>query len=125
MFSRLSPDIIDTIFTSIPGLATLLSLTLVSKDIRAVFETRPSSIICAVVSNQLGPVLPQALRLVRSVNRKPKIRWRCLAQDVPKEHDVIKDPITRQEAIALARNTSVVERLEALYSIRYDSLGMS
>lgn len=115
MFSQLSEDIVDVILTALPDFPTLLSTISASKDINTVFETHPLSIIRCVADNQVGPALPQALRLVRL----------CVLPDadrslgnIPKEARVLDIPITRKEAGQLGRNSRVARQLEAFYSFR-------
>ncbi|KAJ6601543.1 hypothetical protein B0H10DRAFT_2031096, partial [Mycena sp. CBHHK59/15] len=58
-------DIADRVLTFSVDSRTLDAITLSSKHLRAVFEDYPYSINGAVAPNAIGPVLPQALRLIR------------------------------------------------------------
>lgn len=114
MFSQLSGDVVNVILSTLPDFYTLLSMISASKDINAVFETHPTSIIHSVANNQVGPALAQALRLVRLYELPESQR---LLEKI-EESDVLDIPITRTEAGRLGRNANVVKDLEALYSIK-------
>jgi hypothetical protein len=115
MFSQLSGDIVYIILTALPDFSTLLSTIVASKDINTVFETHPSSIIRGVVDNQVGPALPQALRLVRLCELPDSERS---LENTPEEAGILDTPITRKQAWELGRNSRVTRQLEALYSFR-------
>lgn len=121
MFSQISSDVLDHILTSISDFPTLLSFILVTKGVHTVFESRPNSIIRTVAEHQVGPALPQALRVVRlgddaneqSVEKKE-------LRNLHQEKDVLTSGITRQEAWRLGQNSTVAYAFEALYSSRYE-----
>lgn len=104
----LNDDLIDHILTFLPNLADLQSTILSSKAFFGVFSARPSSFVKAVAYNEIGPALPEALRVFRYKVTDP---W---PEDVGGQ-----SPITCAEARSLTRNAAVVKGLEGLYSSRH------
>jgi hypothetical protein len=100
----------------LPNFSTLLSLILTSKQVYAVFQTRPHLIACAVAYNQLGSVLPQALTLVR---RQTAGLLQPDASKLLKEADAVHQGISHDEIRMLARNAKTVTEWENLFSWRY------
>ena len=80
-----------------------------------VFKAGRQAITDAVAFNQIGPTLPQALRLART---EAAGLFQIEAGDLPKE-DVPQLGITRRESTILARNGEVVAELENLFSWKY------
>lgn len=121
-FSILSTDIVHQILVSVPNFKSLLSLLLTSKLFNDVFEAHPHGIVRDVAHNQVGPALPQALRLVRC--ETAGYRFKDVA-DLPAEDDIMKQPITRAEARVLAQNAYVAYTLEDVFSRRYISISFA
>jgi hypothetical protein len=81
-----------------------------------VFQAGRQAITDAVAFNQIGPTLPQALRLART---EAAGLFQIEARDLPKEDLVPQLGITRRESAILARNGEVVAELENLFSWKY------
>lgn len=113
----LDADTTDYILTLLPNISDLRSFILTSKFIYRVFQARNDSIVHAVVSNQIGDVLPQALRLSRCEN--DSLRQRD-AKELPKEGTMSLQPINHNEVETLVRNYKVVQALEDHFSWRYE-----
>lgn len=112
----LDADTTDYLLTLLPSVSDLRSLILTSRRIYHIFQPRSDSIVHAVVSNQIGSVLPQALRLARCENKS--LRQQDV-EDLPKEDNIPAQSISRNEAILLVRNHRVVQVLEDHFSWRY------
>ncbi|KAH7913801.1 hypothetical protein BJ138DRAFT_1124096 [Hygrophoropsis aurantiaca] len=113
-------DLTDRILTNLPSFGTLQATILTSKSIHAVFCRRRKSIIRAVAYNQIGPALPQALRLVRC--KQAQRRKKQPVTDVEENlrtHPELEDPdISNREIKALPSKASVVQELENTFSYR-------
>ncbi|KAJ6522177.1 hypothetical protein DFH09DRAFT_1177761 [Mycena vulgaris] len=119
-------DIVDRIMTFCPTFGTLQSMILVSKAFYAVFQTHPK---VRLAYNIVGPVLPQALRLIRYPywNLNPDGTatglWthnqhsdpETMATTCPEEHS--PSVITAEEKKTLQENSKEVETLEDIYSL--------
>lgn len=126
MFSHLGSDPIDVILSKIPDFPTLLNAILATKEIHAVFETHPNSIIRAVAQNQVGPALPQAFRVVRlGTDAHSKPMAQAMLKMLPQEAAILESQITRREAGELGRNAAVAHALEDLYSFKYETIHQS
>jgi hypothetical protein len=117
-------DLVDYILTTLSDIHSLENFVLSSKFIYDVFQTRRISVLRAVVSNHLGPVVPQAMRLLK-VMVDAKFYWHGWLAPVPlsklpKEDDFLPDnfTLTVREARILAANHDTVQELESLYSWR-------
>ncbi|KAH7908373.1 hypothetical protein BJ138DRAFT_1068928 [Hygrophoropsis aurantiaca] len=108
-------DVTDRILSSLPDVDTLHSAILASKSIYNVFHDRPHSTTRAVVCNQIGPALPQALRLVRCERANICLRP---VNELPGEDELFKSPITPEEVRMLVEKAKVVDALEDLFSCR-------
>ncbi|KAF8142313.1 hypothetical protein K438DRAFT_1737137 [Mycena galopus ATCC 62051] len=119
-------DIVDRIMTFCPTFGTLQSMILVSKAFYSVFQTHPKSITRAVAYNVVGPVLPQALRVVRYPyfpQGTGEARWTfdehsdpdTIVTTCPEEHS--SSVITAKEKEKLQDNAKEVETLEDIYSL--------
>ncbi|KAF9240239.1 hypothetical protein BU15DRAFT_45889 [Melanogaster broomeanus] len=121
-------DIIDHLLIALTDSQTLGSFILSSKFVYHVFQTHRISVLRAVILNHLGPVMPQAMRLLK-VMVDIKSYWDgCIAplplSKLPKESDFSLDDfsITLREAHMLLVNHNVVQELESLYSWRHKDL---
>lgn len=117
----LDDDIIDRILTFLPSFSTLGATILASKHFHSVFKTHPNSVLRAVAYNIAGPVLPQAMRVVRYPLKQLDSGEDSLSVQPPEswtESDPIS-PITADEAQRLAENAAVVASLEDLFSSRH------
>lgn len=74
----------------------------------------------AVAENQIGPSLPQALRLVRIARAEFRPLTRESIKNMLEEPDNTTGPlhISRQEAGVLSSNAIVVKDLEDVFSFR-------
>ncbi|KAH7923083.1 hypothetical protein BV22DRAFT_1036762 [Leucogyrophana mollusca] len=109
-------DLTDRILTSLPDFKTLQSTILTSKSIYSVFRNRPHSIVRAVAYNQIGPALPQAVRLVRCGHAK---LWLKPVDELLGEDELVKHSIlTNEEVRMLVDKAKVVEGLEDIFSWR-------
>ncbi|KAF8898837.1 hypothetical protein BD779DRAFT_1485777 [Infundibulicybe gibba] len=113
----LDDDIIDRIFTFLPDFATLQAAVLASKSCYGIYKSHPNSITRAVLYNQLGPALPQAIRVLRFqipgdfTTVTPGVNaW--------EESDIIS-PISSSECQELVANARDVHKLEDLFSLRH------
>ncbi|KAH7910115.1 hypothetical protein BJ138DRAFT_1009494 [Hygrophoropsis aurantiaca] len=110
-------DVTDGILSSLPDFNTLHSAILTSKSIYTVFHDRPHSTIRAVAFNQIGPALPQALRLVRCERAN---LWLRPVDELLGEDELLKHPvITSEEVRMLVEKVKVADALEDLFSCRY------
>lgn len=105
-------DILVHIMQFLPDFSSLSAMVPVSRQIHAIFKHHPIYVARSVAYNQIGPALPQALRVVRHCQnddhgRDPS-KW-------PSEEEVLNTLITPQEAHILARNARIVLELEGLY----------
>ena len=83
-----------------------------------VFKAGHQAIASAVALNQIGPALPQALRLARTeVAGLHQVK----VNDLPREDLILSVPvgITGRESAILARNAEAVSELENLFSWKY------
>jgi hypothetical protein len=116
----LDDDIIDRILTFLPSFSALGAIILASKHFHTVFKTHPNSTLRAVAYNVTGPVLPQAMRVVRYSPKKFDSKQDSLSTPPPTpwaETDPIS-PITGEEAQTLAENAAIVAALEDIFSSR-------
>lgn len=104
----LDDDLIDKILTFLPSFTDLRSAVLSSNTFYGVFSARPSSIVEAIAYNEVGPALPEALRVFRYKVTDP----------LPGDAGGLSS-ITCAEARSLTRNAAVVKGLEGLYSSRH------
>lgn len=119
-------DLTDLILTTLCDIHSLHSFVLSSKFVYNVFNTRRTSILCAVVSNHLGPATPPAMRLLKVMIDVNAYWHGWLAPlpvtKLPREEDFQPhDPrviVTMREARMLATHHDVVRELESLYSWR-------
>ncbi|EPQ51519.1 hypothetical protein GLOTRDRAFT_96271 [Gloeophyllum trabeum ATCC 11539] len=105
-------DILVHIMQFLPDFSSLSAMVPVSRQIHDIFKHHPIYVVRSVAYNQIGPALPQALRVVRHCQnddhgRDPS-KW-------PSEEEVLNTLITPQEAHILARNARIVLELEGLY----------
>lgn len=118
----LDDDIIDRILTFLPNFSALGAAVLASKHFHTVFRTHPTSVFRAVAYNVTGPVLPQAMRVVRYSPKYILSEQDSLSTPPPPtpwaETDSIS-PITGTEARKLTENAAVVAALEDLFSSRH------
>ncbi|KAH7885549.1 hypothetical protein F5I97DRAFT_1410341 [Phlebopus sp. FC_14] len=116
-------DIVDCLLTTLPDIHSLESFVLSSKFVYDVFQSHRTCVLKAVVSNHLGPVVPQAMCLVK-VMVDVRAYWHgwlapVAINKLPKESDFRHDFIvTMREAHIIADNHDVVQELEGLYSWR-------
>jgi hypothetical protein len=109
----LDADTTDYLLTLLPNVWDLQSLILTSRFIYHAFQAWSYSIIHAVVSNLIGAVLPQALRLTQCEDQHLS---QYDVEDLPKEDTILAQPISRNEAKFLVCNAGVVEALEDHFS---------
>jgi hypothetical protein len=117
----LDDDTIDRILTFLPTFSALAATLLASKHFHTVFKTHPNSVLRAVAYNVTGPVLPQAMRVVRYSPKRTDSQQDSLSTPPPTpwgETDPIS-PITGEEARKLTKNAAVVASLEDLFSSRH------
>jgi len=77
---------------------------------------RRKSITSSVAFNQIGPSLPQALRLARA----DAVGFSQLnIGDLPTEDSVLSMGISGKESVILSRNAEVVTELQDLFSWKY------
>ncbi|KAF9240238.1 hypothetical protein BU15DRAFT_74153 [Melanogaster broomeanus] len=122
-------DIIDYLLIALTDIHTLESFILSSKFVYHAFQTHRISVLRAVISNHLGPVMPQAMRLLK-VMVDIKSYWDGYLAPLPlsmlpKEGgDFSLDDfnITLRETRLLVVNHGVVQELESLYSWRNKDL---
>jgi hypothetical protein len=100
----------------LPDVSTLLSLALTSKEVYEVFRAFRRSVVLVVANNQVGPSLPQALRLARC--RAAGLVQRDVG-NLPGENDPLPQEISPEELQILAQNAQTVAELEDLFSWRY------
>jgi hypothetical protein len=121
----LDDDIIDRILTFLPSFSALGATLLASKRFHTVFKTHPNSVLRAVAYNVTGPALPQAMRVVRFLQKQPNSE-----QDSEQDSSSAPPPtpwadtdpilpITGEEARKLTENAAVVASLEDLFSPRH------
>lgn len=119
-------DLTDLILTTLSDIHTLESFVLSSKFVYNVFDTRRASVLCAVVSNHLGPATSPAMRLLKVMMDVDSYWHGWLAplavNKLPREEDfqpnVLRTNLTMREAHMLATNHGIVQELESLYSWR-------
>lgn len=115
-------DLTDIILITVADIHTLESFVLSSKFVYNVFNTRRASVLRAVVSNHLGPVIPPAMRLLKVMMNIDAYWHGWLAPlpvaRLPKEEDDLVTIVTMREAHILAANHDVVREFESLYSWR-------
>jgi len=108
---RLPSDILDRILILLPDFETLQVALLTSRAFYEVFQAHPQSIVRAVAYDQVGPALPQALRVVRCQSDK-------IEYDTHLERDVLSQMITPGETRELILNSDIVHALEDMFSLR-------
>ncbi|THH17397.1 hypothetical protein EW146_g3398 [Bondarzewia mesenterica] len=119
MDRKLSLDVIDRILTYISDLPTLSSTIQVSKPIYHVFKHRPASIVSAVSLNEIGPALPQAMKLLHITTIDIIERNLMLTERrLPDDNDVPKYPKNRDKGAILTVNARVVRAFEDFFSQR-------
>ncbi|KAF9461497.1 hypothetical protein BDZ94DRAFT_1310514 [Collybia nuda] len=111
----LDTDATSHLLSTSTTFAALLPLISTSKFVYGVFQSRRESIVHAIALNQLGDILPQALRLARYEDAHLLQRN---VEDLPKEEDIYAQAITPSEARILAHNAQTVQELEDCYSFR-------
>lgn len=85
------------------------------------FRHRPSSIVTAVALNEIGPVLPQAMRLLY-ITTGPFYIPQILSEDIIIDgRELPKYPKTRDQGAILSKNARVVRVLEGFFSRRLSS----
>ena len=110
----LDADTAGYLFTFLPDLTSLISMSHSCRFLYNVFKAGHQGIICAVALNQIGSLLPQALRLARlEMARLHQVK----VGELPTEDLSVR--ITRRESVILARNADVVTELEDLFSWKY------
>ena len=114
----LDDDIVDRLLRFSQDFAALRAFALSCRTVYDVYRAHPKSITRAVAYGVVGPVLPQALQLIRN---------QC--SDAPSSEDSIHVPpvdtttvIARHELDALEQNQDVVRQLEDMFSQRYRGL---
>ena len=112
----LDADTTGYLFTFFQDLPSLFSTSLSCRFFYEVFKAGSQAITRAVALNQIGPMLPQALRLARTEARS---LHRVDVGDLPKEDSALSVGITGQESVILARNAKTVFELENLFSWKY------
>ncbi|KAF9240240.1 hypothetical protein BU15DRAFT_74155 [Melanogaster broomeanus] len=121
-------DLTDYLLITLTDIQTLESFVLSSKFVYHVFQARRISVLRTVISNHLGPVLPQAVRLLKVMVDIESYWQGWLAplplSKLPKESDFSLNDIslTPREARMLVVNHDVVQELESLYSWRKKDL---
>lgn len=85
------------------------------------FRHRPSSIVTAVALNEIGPALPQAMRLLY-ITTGPFYIPQILSEDIIIDgRELPKYPKTRDQGAILSKNARVVRVLEGFFSRRLSS----
>ena len=117
----LDDDIVDRLLRFSQDFASLRAFALSCRTVYDVYRAHPKSITRAVAYGVVGPMLPQALQVIRN-------QW----SDGPSIDDSIHVPpvdattvIARHELDALEHNQDVVRQLEDMFSLRYRDLFQS
>ena len=114
----LDADTTGYLFTFLPDFPSLISMSHSCRFLYNVFKAGHQAIASAVALNQIGPALPQALRLARTeVAGLHQVK----VNDLPSEDLILSVPvgITGRESAILARNAETVSELENLFSWKY------
>lgn len=111
-FAALPPDILHYLLLNISDFRTLSIALRMCRDIHAVFQEHPLSIVTTVAANVVGgsDVLPAAVRLVEYQREET---W-C-----DEESAITLHPLTRESCVILEKNAAMVKRMERLFSETY------
>jgi hypothetical protein len=119
----LPPDLIDLLLSLSPDLRSLDAFVQVCKRIHHVYQARFRSIRTAVIVNEVGDALPQAIRLARfqreyngDVLGKFEAKEFHLA--VPDETELDMIVVDWKDAVILSKNTEILKQFELFYSRR-------
>jgi hypothetical protein len=111
----LDDDIVHRLLRLSFDFSMLQSFVLSCRAVHAVYKSHPKSINRAVAYNIVGPVLPQALQLIK--NRSSDDRSAEESSHVPPVDATTI--ISQHEMDALEHDEDVVMRLEDMFSLRY------
>jgi hypothetical protein len=111
----LDDDIIDRVLRLSWDFTVLRSFVLSCRAVHDVYRAHPKSINRAVGYNIVGPVLPQALQLIR--NQRSTTPGSKESFHVPPVDS--STVISRPEMDALKNNEDIVSQLEDMFSLRY------
>ncbi|KAH7913800.1 hypothetical protein BJ138DRAFT_1124095 [Hygrophoropsis aurantiaca] len=116
----MNSDLTDRILTNLDNFKTLGAAILASKSIHAAFRRRPRSILRAVAYNQIGPALPQALRLLRCerLQRRKKRPVTDVLENLRIHGELERPDISPHEIKSLSEKARVVQTLEDIFSNR-------
>lgn len=128
-------DVLVHILSSLPDFRTLQSFVLTCKSIYAIWRLHPRAITRGVLVAMAGPAWPCALRVARIMLATDILHdelfidafgaplegysFEELAARIPSEEEVEREPITRDEAVALMPLHYSVLQLEHIFTQRY------
>ncbi|KLO09563.1 hypothetical protein SCHPADRAFT_833864 [Schizopora paradoxa] len=121
LLESLPLDVCDRLLTSLPSFACLRAAVLSCKALHETYSLRRHSIFNAVVENEAGPTLPEALVVLRAErdldvdDMDEEINDRIADREGP----YWKKEVSVEEAYALGTITRVALELEDLFSFRY------
>ncbi|KAF8443021.1 hypothetical protein L210DRAFT_3153298 [Boletus edulis BED1] len=111
----LDPDLMDCLLTTLRDFESLQAFISSSKFIYSIFRCRQNSILGAVAHSQFGLALPQAMRLIKYLDRNHSSG---LAHELQCEANSQDFTITPAQARLLRNHAAIVRALEDIYSWR-------
>ena len=119
---RIPTDVIHEILVLLSDFSTLSAAIRASKSFYDAFQARSKLILHAVLSNAVGPALPQALRL-------EQYKQNVASTEDPRIHNLPSEEhfqgldveLTRAAALSMEKCANAVRIIEDFYSIRYVS----